>query len=193
LFVHASIRDEFMARLVAHTATIQVGDPLDPATQIGPVVSQQQMDRILGFIEGANEEGARVVAGGSRMTGEAHNDGFFIAPTIFADVTDDMTIAREEVFGPVLSAFSFETVEEVLTRANATDFGLASGVWTRDLATAHKMARGLRAGSVWINCYQLLDPAVPFGGFGMSGFGRESGMHQIDEYLETKAVWIKLD
>ena len=104
-----------------------------------------------------------------------------------------MTIAREEIFGPVLSSFSFDTIDEVLERANATEFGLGSGVWTRDLATAHRMARSIRAGSVWVNCYQMLDPGVPFGGYGMSGFGRESGPHHIEDYLETKAVWIKLD
>jgi aldehyde dehydrogenase (NAD+) len=193
LFVQSSIRAEFMERLAAFTKTIRVGDPLDPETQIGPVVSNPQMERILGFMEGAKSEGAEALVGGARMSGAGYDAGFFIEPTIFDGVTDSMTIAREEVFGPVLSAFSFDTIEEVLTRANATEFGLASGVWTRDLATAHKMARGIRAGSVWVNCYQMLDPAVPFGGYGMSGFGRESGMHQIDEYLETKAVWIKLD
>jgi aldehyde dehydrogenase (NAD+) len=193
LFVQSSIREEFMERLAAYTRTIRVGDPLDPQTVIGPVVSKPQMDKILGFIETAGEEGGRALVGGNRMSGPAHDAGFFIEPTIFIDLTDDMTIAREEIFGPVLSAFSFDTIDEVLERANATEFGLASGVWTRDLATAHRMARGIKAGSVWVNCYQMLDPAVPFGGYGMSGFGRESGMHQIDEYLETKAVWIKLD
>ena len=193
LFVQSSICDEFMQRLAAFTATIRVGDPLDPDTQIGPVVSAVQMDKILGFIEGAGAEGATTLAGGARMHGPAFDSGFFIAPTIFTNVSDDMTIAREEIFGPVLSAFAFDTMEEVLHRANATAFGLGSGVWTRDLATAHRMARGIRAGSVWVNCYQMLDPGVPFGGYGMSGFGRESGPHHIDEYLETKAVWIKLD
>ena len=193
LFVQSSIREEFMERLAAYTKTIRVGDPLDPETQIGPVVSSKQMEIILGYMDKGKNEGATALTGGGRMTGGAHDAGFFLQPTIFDGVTDSMTIAREEIFGPVLSAFSFDTAEEVLARANATEFGLASGVWTRDLSTAHKMARGIRAGSVWINCYQMLDPAVPFGGYGMSGFGRESGMHQIDEYLETKAVWIKLD
>ncbi|HEY0315657.1 MAG TPA: aldehyde dehydrogenase family protein [Sphingomonas sp.] len=193
LFVQSSIREEFMARLAAFTRTIKVGDPLDPETQLGPVVSGLQMDRILAFIEGANQEGAHRLVGGNRMTGEGYDAGFFIEPTIFADVADTMTIAREEIFGPVLSAFSFDTIEEVIARSNATEFGLGSGVWTSNLATAHKMARGLRAGSVWVNCYQMLDPGVPFGGYRMSGFGRESGPHHIEDYLETKAVWIKLD
>ncbi|MGF7149390.1 aldehyde dehydrogenase (NAD+) [Sphingomonas zeicaulis] len=193
LFVQSSIHDDFMERLAAFTKGIRVGDPLDPETQIGPVVSAVQMDKILAFIDGARSEGARPLTGGGRLSGAGLNDGYFIEPTIFSHVGDDMTIAREEIFGPVLSAFSFDSVEEVLVRANATDFGLGSGVWTRDLATAHRMARGIRAGSVWVNCYQMLDPGVPFGGYKMSGFGRESGPHHIEDYLETKAVWIKLD
>lgn len=193
LFVQSSIREEFMERLAAFTRTIRVGDPLDPQTQIGPVVSAPQMDKILGYIDGARSEGAQALVGGARLAGPGYDDGYFIAPTIFTDVQDSMTIAQEEIFGPVLSAFSFDTVDEVLERANATPFGLGSGVWTRDLSTAHRMARGIRAGSVWVNCYQMLDPGVPFGGFGVSGFGRESGPHHIEEYLETKAVWINLD
>ena len=193
LFVQSSIHDEFMERLAAFTKTIKVGDPLDPTTQMGPVVSLPQMDKILGFIASANTQGARPLTGGNRMSGAGYDAGYFIEPTIFTHVADDMTIAREEIFGPVLSAFTFDTVEEVLTRANATEFGLGSGVWTRDLGTAHRMARGIRAGSVWVNCYQMLDPAVPFGGYRMSGFGRESGPHHIEDYLETKAVWINLD
>ena len=193
LFVQSTIHDEFMERLAAFTKTIKVGDPLDPTTQIGPVVSAPQMDKILGFIASAHSEGARPLTGGNRMTGAGYDGGYFIEPTIFTHVADDMTIAREEIFGPVLSAFTFDTIDEVLTRANATEFGLGSGVWTRDLATAHIVARGIRAGSVWVNCYQMLDPAVPFGGYRMSGFGRESGAHHIEDYLETKAVWIKLD
>lgn len=193
LFVQRSIHDEFMARLADYTRTIRVGDPLDPETQIGPVVSAPQMDRILSFIDGAGQEGAHTLVGGARMAGAGLDKGFFVEPTIFTGVADDMTIAREEVFGPVLCAFAFDTVEEVLARANATPFGLGSGVWTRDLSTAHRMARGIQAGSVWVNCYQMLDPGVPFGGYKLSGFGRESGPHHIEDYLETKSVWINLD
>ncbi|CAN5347139.1 aldehyde dehydrogenase family protein [soil metagenome] len=193
LYVQASIQEEFMERLAAHTRTIKVGDPMHPDTQIGPVVSEAQMSRILGFIDGALAEGAQALVGGGRLSGEGFDAGYFVQPTIFTNVSDTMTIAREEVFGPVLSAFTFETADEVLARANSTEFGLASGVWTTSLSTAHRMARGLRAGSVWINCYQVLDPNVPFGGYKMSGFGRESGAHHIEDYLETKAVWINLD
>ena len=193
LFVQRAIHDEFMERLAAFTRTLRVGDPLDPETQMGPVVSAVQMERILGFIDGAGQEGATTLVGGARMAGAGLDEGYFVEPTIFTGVADDMTIAREEVFGPVLCAFAFDSVDEVLARANATSFGLGSGVWTRDLATAHRMARGIQAGSVWVNCYQMLDPAVPFGGYKLSGFGRESGAHHIDEYLETKGVWINLD
>lgn len=193
LFVQSSIQEEFMERLAAFTRTIKVGDPLDPETQLGPVVSAPQMDKILAYIESATREGAEALVGGNRMSGAGYDAGYFIEPTIFTRVDDSMTIVREEIFGPVLSALTFDTIEEMLTRANATEFGLASGVWTTNLATAHKMARGIRAGSVWVNCYQMLDPGVPFGGYKMSGFGRESGPHHVEDYLETKAVWIKLD
>lgn len=193
LFVQSSIREEFMERLAAFTKTIKVGDPLDPETQIGPVVSAPQMEKILAYIDGAIAEGAEALVGGKRMSGAGYDNGYFLEPTIFTGLSDTMTIVREEIFGPVLSALSFDTIEEALQRANATEFGLASGVWTTNLTTAHRMARGIRAGSVWINCYQMLDPGVPFGGYKMSGFGRESGPHHIEDYLETKAVWIKLD
>jgi aldehyde dehydrogenase (NAD+) len=193
LFVERSIHDEFMEHLGAFTRTLKVGDPLDPETQLGPVVSAAQMERILGYMDSAVSEGAQTLVGGKRMTHQGFDAGFFLEPTIFTGVDDGMTIAREEIFGPVLAAFAFDGIEDVLKRANATEFGLGSGIWTRDLTTAHKMARGIKAGSVWINCYQMLDPAVPFGGYKMSGFGRESGVHHIDDYLETKAVWIKLD
>ncbi len=193
LFVQSAIHDEFIERLAAFTKTIKVGDPLDPQTQIGPVVSETQLEKIIGYMDGAVAEGAQSLVGGGRLKGEAYDAGYFIEPTIFANVSDSMTIAREEIFGPVLSTFTFDTIEEALTRANATEFGLGSGVWTRDLTTAHVMARGIKAGSVWVNCYQLLDPGVPFGGYKRSGFGRESGPHHIEDYLETKAVWIKLD
>lgn len=193
LFVQRPIYTEFMERLAAHTAKIRVGDPFDPETQIGPVVSAKQMESILQYVSGGTKEGARLLVGGKRMSGAVYDAGYFLEPTIFTHVSDDMTIAKEEIFGPVLSAFAFDTIEEAIERANATPFGLASGVWTTNLSTAHQMARGIRAGSVWVNCYQMLDPGVPFGGYGMSGFGRESGPRHIEDYLETKAVWIKLD
>jgi acyl-CoA reductase-like NAD-dependent aldehyde dehydrogenase len=131
------------------------------------------------------------VSGGDRLTEGLYAKGFFVPPTVFADVRDDMRIAQDEIFGPVLSAIPFEDINEVIGRANATSFGLGSGVWTRDLSKAHRLAKAIRAGSIWINCYQAMDPAVPFGGYKMSGYGRESGLQHLDEYLSVKAIWIK--
>jgi aldehyde dehydrogenase (NAD+) len=193
LFVEKRIYDEFVGQVGEFGRGLKVGNGLDPDTQIGPLVSEQQLDRVTGYRAAGKQEGARAVVGGARLTGGAMDQGFFVPPTVFADVNDDMSIAREEIFGPVISAIPFEDVDEVIQRANATPFGLGSGVWTRDVGKAHRLARAVRAGSVWVNCYQAMDPAVPFGGYKMSGYGRESGLQQLDEYLNVKAVWIKTD
>jgi aldehyde dehydrogenase (NAD+) len=131
------------------------------------------------------------VVGGKRLTEGNLGKGYFVPPTVFANVRDEMRIAQEEIFGPVISAISFKDADELVKRANATNFGLGSGVWTRDVSKAHKFAKAIRAGSVWVNCYQAMDPAVPFGGYKMSGYGRESGIQHVEEYLNVKAVWIK--
>jgi aldehyde dehydrogenase (NAD+) len=170
-----------------------VGSGLDPATQIGPLVSQQQLDRVVGYMKVGKEEGAQPLAGGHRLTKGSLAQGYFVPPTVFGNVRDSMRIAQEEIFGPVASVSPFDDLEEVARRANATKFGLGSGVWTRDISKAHALARMMHAGSVWVNCYGAFDPAVPFGGYKMSGYGRESGIQQIDEYLNVKAVWIKID
>jgi len=170
---------------------LQVGNGIDPKTQIGPLVSEQQLERVSGYLSIGKQEGARAVSGGDRLTGEAYDRGYFVPPTVFADVRDDMRIAQDEIFGPVLSAIPFDDINEVIVRANATSFGLGSGVWTRDVSKAHRLAKAIRAGSVWVNCYQAMDPAVPFGGYKMSGYGRESGLQHLEEYLNVKAVWIK--
>ncbi len=189
LFVQDAIHDQFVNRLAAKVQSRRVGDPFDPQTQQGPQVDRAQFDRIMGYIAQGKAQGARVVTGGERH-GEK---GYFIKPTIFADVKDDMTIATEEIFGPVLAVTRFSDIEEAIARANATDFGLAAAVWTRDIGKAHAVASRVRAGTVWVNCYDVFDAAAPFGGFKQSGIGRELGEKALDNYTELKTVTIALD
>lgn len=191
LFVERKIYDEFTGRVAEFSKSLRVGNGLDPEVVIGPLVSQEQLDRVTGYLSIGRQEGANPLSGGERITEGEMAKGYFVPPTVFADVRDDMRIAQEEIFGPVISAIPFTDIDEVLSRANNTMFGLGSGVWTRDVNKAHRLARGIRAGSVWVNCYQAMDPAVPFGGYKMSGYGRESGIQHLEEYLNVKAVWIK--
>src|SRR5215470_4409417 len=191
LFVERRVYDEFVGRVAEFGQRLKVGPGVDPDVQIGPLVSEQQLERVTGYLSVGKQEGARAVSGGERLTGDAYDRGYFVAPTVFAGVRDDMRIAQDEIFGPVLSAIAFDDINEVIVRANATPFGLGSGVWTRDVSKAHRLAKAIRAGSVWVNCYQAMDPAVPFGGYKMSGYGRESGLQHLEEYLNVKAVWIK--
>lgn len=191
LFVEQRIYDEFVSKVAEFGKGLKVGNGLDPEVQIGPLVSQEQLTRVTSYFEVGQKEGASAVVGGSRLTEGKLDKGYFVPPTVFANVRDEMRIAQEEIFGPVISAISFDDPEELVKRANATNFGLGSGVWTRDVSKAHKFAKAIRTGSVWVNCYQAMDPAVPFGGYKMSGYGRESGIQHVEEYLNVKAVWIK--
>ncbi len=188
LFVQEKAYDATVEKLAGKAKARKLGDPFDPATEQGPQVDRTQFDKILGYIESGKSQGARCVTGGER-----HGDkGFFIKPTIFADVKDEMTIAREEIFGPVMQVLKFKDVDEVVHRGNTTDYGLAAGVWTRDIAKAHAVAARLRAGTVWINCYDVFDAAAPFGGFKSSGMGRELGEKALDNYTEHKTVTVSL-
>ncbi|GAA0949753.1 aldehyde dehydrogenase family protein [Actinocorallia libanotica] len=193
IYVERPVYDEFVEGVSRFAEKLKVGDSLDPATKIGPLVSAEQLDRVTAYLDLGPKEGVRTASGGRRLeTGELAK-GYFVQPTVFADVQDTMRVAREEIFGPVACVLPFDTPEEAVARSNDTSYGLAGGVWTRDVGKAHRMARELRAGTVWVNSMLLMDPAVPFGGYKMSGWGREMGQHALDEYLDVKSVWIDTD
>jgi aldehyde dehydrogenase (NAD+) len=192
LLVQRSIHEEFVERLRTFTRSLRVGDPLDPATNLGPLVSSRQLDRVMRYVEIGAEEGAQLAEGGKRLGG-AHAGGFFVEPTVFANVHNDMTIAREEIFGPVASVIPFDTLEDALRTANDSEYGLAGGVWTRNVATAHKVAQGIQAGTIWVNCYGVLDINVGFGGYKMSGYGWKGGADHVDSFLYQKAVYMNHD
>jgi acyl-CoA reductase-like NAD-dependent aldehyde dehydrogenase len=191
LLVHRAIKDQFLEKVAARTKKMVPGDPLDPKTRLGALASKPQLEKVLGYIEAGKREGARLVAGGARAdigTGK----GYFLQPTVFADVSPQMTIAREEIFGPVLAVMEFEDVDEAVARANESSFGLAAAVWTRDVSRAHDVASRLQAGTVWVNTYNVYDAAAPFGGYKQSGFGRELGAHALEHYTQVKTVWVDL-
>lgn len=188
LFVEEKVHDQFVERLVKKAKGRKVGDPFDLDVEQGPQVSQEQFDRVMGFIDAGKKEGAKMLCGGNRVG----NKGYFIEPTVFTDVKDEMKIAREEIFGPVMNVLKFKNVDEVIDRGNRTFFGLAAAVWTRDITKAHRLANALRAGTVWINCYDVFDAAAPFGGFKMSGIGRELGEYSLQNYTEVKTVYVNL-
>lgn len=189
VFVQRKIQDAFLERLVERLGQAVIGDPQDETTNFGPMVSQRQLDIVLEYFEKAKNEGARLITGGNPITG----DGFFIEPTVFADVTDDMTIACEEVFGPLMSVLTFDDEKEVIKRANATEFGLAAGVFTKDLSRGHRMVDALDAGTCFINSYNDAPVEVPFGGVKMSGVGRENSKAAITHYSQLKSVFVRMD
>ena len=188
LFVEAKAYDEFVEKSVARAKKRKVGDPFDPTSEQGPQVDDVQFEKVMSYIVAGKTEGASLVAGGNRVG----NRGFFIEPTVFADVKDDMKIAKEEIFGPVMSIMKFKDVEEVVERSNRTEYGLAAAVWTRDISKANAIANSVRAGTVWVNCYDVFDAAAPFGGFKQSGIGRELGEYGLQQYTEVKTVTVKL-
>src|ERR1700731_3830121 len=191
LFVESKVQDEFLEKLVARAKKMHPADPLDPKTRMGAIVSQEQMQTVLGYIEAGKKEGAKLIAGGNRVSVDG-GKGFFIEPTIFGGVKNDMKIAQEEIFGPVLATLAFDDIEEVAELANKNVYGLASAIWTRDIKKAHYVSRRLKAGTVWINTYGLMDASLPFGGYKSSGFGRELGTHAIEHYTELKTVWLNM-
>jgi acyl-CoA reductase-like NAD-dependent aldehyde dehydrogenase len=192
LLVDKRIKDEFIDKLAARTRKMVPGDPLDPRTRFGAVSSKKQLETVMRYIASGKQEGATLVAGGERAdigTGK----GYFVQPTVFADVRPEMTIAREEIFGPVLAAIEFADLDEAIAKANDTQYGLAAGVWTRDIKKAHYAARRLQAGTVWVNTYNVYDTAAPFGGYKQSGFGREMSAHALQHYTQVKSVWVDLN
>jgi acyl-CoA reductase-like NAD-dependent aldehyde dehydrogenase len=190
VLVHEEIYDVFSKALAERASQIRVGDPYDPETEMGTVASKAQYEKVLSYIDIAKQDGAQLAAGGKRSDDPALAKGLFVEPTVFTEVTNDMRIAREEVFGPIAALIRFRDEDDAVRIANDTSFGLAAGVWTNDLGRAHRMIKRLRAGTVWINNYRKVNYVAPFGGFGESGVGRENGVHAIDEYCEVKTAWI---
>jgi len=188
LFVEDKIYDEFVEKSVARARRRQVGDPMDPATEQGPQIDNVQFQKVMSYIDSGKREGAELLAGGNRVG----DKGNFIEPTVFADVKDEMKIAREEIFGPVMSIMKFRDLDEVITRANNTTYGLAAAVWTRDIGKALAISNNVKAGTIWVNCFDVFDAAAPFGGYKQSGIGREMGEYALQQYTEVKTVTIKI-
>jgi acyl-CoA reductase-like NAD-dependent aldehyde dehydrogenase len=192
ILVQRPIFEAFVERFAARARSLRLGDPLDPRTQTGPVVSRRQQERVLGYIEAGRQAGARLVAGGGRPSDPALARGNYVEPTVFVDARPDMTIVQEEIFGPVAVILPFDAPEDAVRMANATPFGLTAGVWTRDVKLAHRMARALRAGTVWVNMYNVVTSEAPFGGFKESGWGRENGPYALEAFTEVKSVYVNL-
>lgn len=191
VYVHRTVYEAFLERLVARVAKMTIGDPLDPATDVGALISADHVDKVMGFIEAGKAAGARLVCGGGRPADPALASGFFVEPTVFADCTDDMSVVTDEIFGPVMAVLVFDSEDEVVARANDTPYGLAAGIFTRDLARAHRVAATLQAGTIWVNTYNITPIEMPFGGYKQSGVGRENSMAAIDHYTQRKAVYVE--
>ena len=192
IFVQRPIYQEFVERLASFGRGLRVGDTLDPAVQLGPLISQKQLTTVTGYVDIARQEGATIVSGGERIGGDLAG-GFYVPPTVLSQVSNHMRVAREEIFGPVASVIPFDTMDDAIRLSNDTNYGLGGAVWTRDVSTAHRMARAVRSGMMWVNCYGLTEPGVTSEGFRMSGYGAKGGRRSIDEYLYTKAVWLRID
>ena len=192
VFVERSIHDEFLERLRARTEKMKIGDPMDPETHVGALISEDHMTTVLGYIEAGKAAGARVVVGGGRPNDPALSEGYFVEPTVFADCDDEMSIVREEIFGPVMAVLAFDGEDEVVERANDTDFGLAAGVFTKDIQRAHRVIANLEAGTCWINNYNITPVEMPFGGYKQSGIGRENSLATINHYTQLKSVYVEM-
>jgi acyl-CoA reductase-like NAD-dependent aldehyde dehydrogenase len=193
LFIQKDVYDDTLAELVEGAKGLKVGPGLDPESDMGPLVSQEQMERVLGYVEIGRNENANVAVGGARASGAGLDGGYFVEPTVLSDTSNDMRVAREEIFGPVVVAMPFSDEDELVAKANDTFYGLGAGIWTSDVKRAHRVAAKVKAGTVWVNVYGPVDPAAPFGGFKMSGYGREMGSYALELYSEVKCVWVNLD
>jgi len=192
LFVEQKMHDEFADKLARSAQGMKQGNPFDPETRVGPLVSREQLERVTGYLAAGKKEGAKALVGGERNTAKGLENGYYVKPTVFTGVNNDMKIAREEIFGPVVSVIPFKDENDAVLQGNDTQYGLAAGVWTRDVSKAHRVARALRAGTVWVNCYNVFDATAPFGGYKESGYGRELGKYALDLYTQVKSVWLQL-